>query len=549
MKDNLYLARFKQIFLSKEIVILIFILLLGLFVRVAGLHGNVIFGYDQARDAQRVYDMIHSGNLKLVGPETDIRGLFNGPAFYYLLAIIYDIFSFNPDVTAIIFVLLNLSGIVLLYYLGSILSDKKTGLVAALIWAISYEQANFAKFISNASLMSIASLIFFLGFAILLFRKKTMGLTISVIGLGLATHFNIYLFYLIILYPIYFYLGDIKITKKTFILNILLLVLMLSPFILAELKFKFQGLLSVLQYVHQQNAAINIIPQISTYLDRFAETIYYSIFSFNAFIGLLIFGLCLFFLKKCSTKEKSLSFILIWLFSTIPLFGFKSGVLTISVINASIFGAIILVVSIVISFLLNQKKYHVIGLLFLFIIIISNTNLFIQDNFRNIKRTPTVPILTGDYKSIINYTYQSAGKKDFSICVVTEPLFINTIWSYVYNLYGKSKYGYLPYWSGQQQYLNTNLLPYDTKHVKQRYLIIQPTGGLLKQAVEATIYLEDKVSVLDEEKKIGLVTIQKRHLTNNNSQLIDTQYLDPNILYNIRSIISKDPRYSCFNSY
>ncbi|MGH7246299.1 MAG: hypothetical protein ACREGI_05215, partial [Candidatus Levyibacteriota bacterium] len=79
----------KKLFGKKELIFLFAIFLFGFLLRIYNLHDNIIFGYDQARDAQRIFGIITLQNFKLVGPETDIPGVFNGPLFYYLLAPVY----------------------------------------------------------------------------------------------------------------------------------------------------------------------------------------------------------------------------------------------------------------------------------------------------------------------------------------------------------------------------------------------------------------------------------------------------------------------------
>ena len=54
-------------------------------------------------------------------------------------------------------------------------------------------------------------------------------------------------------------------------------------------------------------------------------------------------------------------------------------------------------------------------------------------------------------KEIINYTYEQSSGERFIIITITNPLHINTLWAYLYEIYGKKKYGYLPYHGGRDQ--------------------------------------------------------------------------------------------------
>jgi len=183
----------------------------------------------------------------------------------------------------------------------------------------------------------------------------------------------------------------------------------------------------------------------------------------------------------------------------------------------------------------------------LFLILASNLSLFFKEQFKNSKLFSYQPITYRDEKELIDYTYNSSNDK-FSVCALTNPFFINTLWSSLYKIYGEKKFGYLPFWSGQKQYLNKTFLEYDKNHVNTRYLIIEPPSGISPQSKMLTIYLEDRVSKLVEEKKFGSLIIQKRQLLQGEKPL-STQKLTTEEINNINYINERDPRYSCFNSY
>jgi len=162
-----YPKKIFRILFNKYFFLLLFFAAVGLIIRTIHLWNNVFFGYDQARDLQRIYDIVTLHKLKLVGPETDIPGVFSGPFYYYLLLPLYYFSHFNPNVASIGLVLLNITGIFFIYITTiSIFQSKKAGLIAGLLWSFSYMQANFAKYISNVSPIPITCLIFFMGLSL-----------------------------------------------------------------------------------------------------------------------------------------------------------------------------------------------------------------------------------------------------------------------------------------------------------------------------------------------------------------------------------------------
>ena len=115
-------------------------------------------------------------------------------------------------------------------------------------------------------------------------------------------------------------------------------------------------------------------------------------------------------------------------------------------------------------------------------------------------------------KQLVDYTYEAADGQPFVIVTITNPLFINTTWSYLYEVYGKPKYGYLPYLWGKDQtgYLGNLPMQITLTSIKLRYLISEPTEGIDGLWATKITYEEDKLSRILVEKKFGAFTVQKR---------------------------------------
>ncbi len=113
--------------------------------------------------------------------------------------------------------------------------------------------------------------------------------------------------------------------------------------------------------------------------------------------------------------------------------------------------------------------------------------------------------------SAIDYTYQSSKGEPFSINSLTSPLFINTTWSYLYGWYGKSTYGYTPFWRGKNQVgsLGDNLPPPD-KSVTRHYLIIEDMEGIPPIYFTYAVGEEDARSHKIDERGFGELLVQER---------------------------------------
>lgn len=526
----------------RPLLFLIVIFLFGALLRFINLHDTFFFGYDQARDIHEIYEMVTIPKFKIVGPGTDIPGLFSGPFLYYLLAIPYAITLFNPNAAALTLTFINLTGILLLYYFGKKINSIATGLVAASLWAVSFEQANFARFISNPSFLSILAIIFFLGLYIYCIEKKWWGLPISVIGLGLGTQLDFYLVYLIILYPLFYVIFRPPLSKKASLWGLLCGAFLFSSFVIAEIKFQFIGTTSLIKYIFShQSQGLGF--QGILFLTSLNKSLHNALFALPNYIPLLLFGVALvLFFVTYKEKNKRL-FLLLWVFSSAPLFIFKgTNIVGGNFVHSTIQPAIILVLAIGISSVI-KSKFKMIGYFVLAAIIIGNLALFIGDGFRSSFVLGHQNMLYFQQKQLVDYTYKKTAGKPFSVCSVSNPLFINYIWSVIYKLHGEKKYGYLPFWSGPIQTQSKSFLRYDTKHEKIRFLIIEPSNTYPSYVPKITEYAENKISKIIEEKKFGELRVQMRQLLpehNQNQQKKEGEY---------EEILKSDNRYQCFFDY
>ena len=102
-------AKFLRFLKSKKhpllLIITLLIIFLALFPRsIDFLNGNPIFGFDQGRDYLAVKDIVINHKLTLIGAElgagsAGISGIFQGPFYYYFLAMPYA-FSKSPIIAA-----------------------------------------------------------------------------------------------------------------------------------------------------------------------------------------------------------------------------------------------------------------------------------------------------------------------------------------------------------------------------------------------------------------------------------------------------------------
>lgn len=498
--------------IKKELVIICLIFCLALIARIYLISQGTTFHYDMSRDAYRVNEIVQKHQLKLLGPETDIPGVHHGVGYYYLLTLPY-FFSANPVLAAMFIAWVSAAGSVVCYLTAkTIFSSKKTGLLAAFFYAISYEFIQYGVWLSNPSLAPIIELIILYGVWQWL-KGKEYGFLLAIVGVALSMHFQLFLAYqffsLMVLYAIF----RPKISYKYLISGLLISSVLLLPFIIAELKFSFSATKSVLSFLTshsgQWRSLQNVLAVFTQTFYRVIENItlpgYYTL-SAALFWFSIIAGL--FMLRS---KAKAIGFLLTWFFTAIPLFFFFSGALT---TEFSLVGVVVIPLLLLAAVIGQIQKISALKLpLLLFLMIavsLSNKKTIINasngaDLF-SIQKGMTFQ----RQQKIVDYTYREAAGKPFSICTLTVPLFVNTTWAYVYEFYGKKTYGYIPDWLGMDQVGRLGQLPISTPSPSLRFLIIEPEQGMPYDARKRFMTLENDVSELLATERFGEFIVQKR---------------------------------------
>src|SRR3990167_8370458 len=131
------------------------IFLLAVAIRFLYFPDNVYFAYDQARDSYTALEIL-KGDIKLIGPPSFLSNkIFPGPLIFYIYAPIYLIFNNSPEAASAFFRIWNALGVFLVFCIGSILVNKRVGIIAAIFFAFSYEQSQYSLFLSHQPLAVI----------------------------------------------------------------------------------------------------------------------------------------------------------------------------------------------------------------------------------------------------------------------------------------------------------------------------------------------------------------------------------------------------------
>src|SRR3990167_4530929 len=119
-------------------IIVIFILLLGIFLRGQETFShNFLFLLDQGRDMMAVKGILYDNHPTLIGPSTSLRGVFQGPLWYYLLAISAGVFGGDPWGGILLMFVVSMSVLLVIYFWAKKLFGEKVAIITLFLLAVS----------------------------------------------------------------------------------------------------------------------------------------------------------------------------------------------------------------------------------------------------------------------------------------------------------------------------------------------------------------------------------------------------------------------------
>jgi 4-amino-4-deoxy-L-arabinose transferase-like glycosyltransferase len=310
---------------NKFLVLVLIIFLFELFLRFYQIELKNPFGYDQVDNAWAAQKIIVHHQFPLVGMVAKGNsGIFIGPLYYYLIAIVYWITSLNPIASGIFAALTSIFTFWVIFYVTKKLFSIETAIIAVFINtfvlpAIIFDRVQWpVNFIPAISL-----LIFYLLYKITQGDVKKIIILAIMIGISFSIHFTAIFFPIIIFLTLPFF-PRTKETLKYILISIPIFLIFLIPNILYQLQ--------------QKSSNSNFSSYLQTYyhgfhLTRVWQLLGDAIIQFNAysfwdkltplkFIALPVF---IFFYLYKSTSKKTLVFCyLIMLWFVVPWFIFAT---------------------------------------------------------------------------------------------------------------------------------------------------------------------------------------------------------------------------------
>lgn len=183
----------------KYIIILLF--LLHVFLRFYQLETRLIFAVDQLDSAWAARRILVDHIYPILGPSNKLgSGIYIGPAYYYLISIVYFFTNLDPIAAGIFAGLTSVFNFWVIYFITKNLFSKYVALIALFIHTVAYPSIQFDRMQWEVNFIPSVSLIFFyLLYRIICGKTQLIPWLLFVLGASFHVHLTVAAYLSIIL--------------------------------------------------------------------------------------------------------------------------------------------------------------------------------------------------------------------------------------------------------------------------------------------------------------------------------------------------------------
>lgn len=218
-------------------MVFIFIFIILLFLRFYDIETRSQFGWDEVNNAWAAKNIIVNHEFPLLGFQAKMNsGIYIGPYYYYLIAIVYFFTGLDPIASGIIAGITSIFTFLTLFYISNKLFSVNVALIAVFLNTMSVLAINFDRVQGPVNFIpSIALIIFFSLYKIITANPRFILLLALAFGFSLHIHITAIYFPIIILLCLPFF-PRTKETLKYIFLSIPIFLFFLFPSVIAFLQ-------------------------------------------------------------------------------------------------------------------------------------------------------------------------------------------------------------------------------------------------------------------------------------------------------------------------
>ncbi len=451
--------------INKINLVLTSIILVSIFLNFNNLSKLMSFIGDQGWFYLSARDMILNHKISLVGITSSHTWLYQGPLWTYILAFSLWAFNFNPVAGSYLTAFLGVVTVFLIYKACSVMFSKKVGIIASLLYATSPLTIMNSRFAYHTSPIPLFTTLY-----ILFLYKWINGknfyfpLTLFILGILYNLELATVSFWLVLIIMLVYgfwkktkWLKNI-INKKIIFLSFFSFIVPIIPIIIYDTNHNFTQTLGFGAWMAYRS--INFIislkdsfaPHHSSMLPFLYDNISRLIFMHNGKVALIIFlsFLLIFFVgiyKMFLKKQYNKGYLLLALIFTSLSLGIIISETPSDAYIPAFFPSVFMILALSIHKLMSKKYLFYPTLIFVVVIIVTNSYLLIKNNYN----------LTPDRKGVTFVDRMSSAKEIVRIANNREYNLVGKGWLGDFKSYTMN-YEYLAWWLGNAPSKNKSSL-------------------------------------------------------------------------------------------
>ena len=296
--------------------------MLGMYLRFYRIDTSLSFGWDQARDAWVVRDILQ-GKLTFIGPRTGIGHFHLGPLYYYLLAPFYFVTHLDPMASNYFNIAANLFNFVAIISVSALLYRKSTVLLITFIYAVNAYLVQLNRVPWNVSMVpGVSVLIFYSLYRVYKGDHKWLLIAAALSGFFFHLHLSAIFFPFIIALSLIF-IPHKKKLLKWILMSVPLYGIWFVPNILSEFTAKTGDYFRLKDFMGWYVMKLHLrflFHRIPDSVIQFAAILHFPDFKIIRYVLPVIFIVLQVFFEK-SSERRFLGY-LTALWFVIPLIGF-----------------------------------------------------------------------------------------------------------------------------------------------------------------------------------------------------------------------------------
>lgn len=428
-------------------ILLLIIFAIGFFLRAQEtLSGNFLFLKDQGRDMLEVKSIVMDRKMTLIGPYTGLQAVFQGPLYYYLLAVPFAVFHGDPKGVMYLMLTVSMAGIAFGYLIGKTFFSKASGFAIAFLFAVSPSAAAAATFIwSPFFVLPVATMAYYF---LLDYVRRGAHRSYMILACcaGLLTHFEMAFAvpFTITIFSICLFIAHKRAYRFSPLLFLSIIALFLSPLILFDFRHDHITVRSVMRLLVGGSQGLGggelytkiLRDHFVRFLINLKSTFINSGFLADLSAFFYILGMIGYLIRGKSLLITVLLFFPLIIFTVFLFYPFQIwdwyviGLFPIYLILGGVFLG-----------MSWSKKYGRILVVFIAILLLQNAMI-------RLIRLYSTPDYGGTAKmrgklDAIDFMYRDAGGRPFNVLVFT-PVVLTDAYDYLLWWHGQRTYGYIP---------------------------------------------------------------------------------------------------------